>query len=166
MKKIGIPGKNTSAFQIFKYFFGDDFEFIELRFDKIMPMIVKDELDGGIVIHEGRFVYKNFGLNLIGDLGELWEKKFNAPIPLGAIIIKNELMNIAGDINKLIRKSILYAENNYDDLFSFIKQYAQEIDDKVIKQHIDLFVNKYSLNLNEAKPALMSFLNCDENSFI
>ena len=168
MKKIGIPGKNTSAFKIFKYFFGEDFEFVGLRFDKIMPMISEGKLDGGIVIHEGRFVYKNLNLNLnlIADLGELWENKFNAPIPLGAILIKKDLAEYAKQINNLIVKSIDYAANNYEELYPFIKKYAQEIDDKVIKQHIELFVNKYSYDLTEAKPSLIRFLKCTEKSFI
>jgi 1,4-dihydroxy-6-naphthoate synthase len=166
IRKVGIPGSNTSAFQIFKHFYGENFDFIEYRFDKIMPKILDGELDGGIIIHEGRFLYEKFNLNLIADLGELWEKKFNAPIPLGAIVIKKELADYAKKISELILNSLSFAEKNYNDLYDFINKYAQIENDNIINKHINLFVNEFTYDLTKAKHALINFLGCKKSDFI
>lgn len=166
-KKVGVPGLNTSAFQIFKHFFKDDFEFIEMRFDLIMPAIVSGHLDAGIIIHEGRFVFEQFGLKQCCDLGDLWEKKYHGPIPLGAIVVKKEVADSYGlELNEMIRKSVCYSENNSGAVMPFIKTYAQEMKDSVIYQHIELFVNEYSKNLTPAIPMLCQFLDCNESAFI
>jgi len=165
LKKVAIPGKNTSAFRFFKHFFGENFEFVELRFDLIMPAVISGEVDAGLVIHEGRFIYQNSGLVKLVDLGEIWEEKYNAPIPLGAILMKRELADIADEITADIVNSINYAENNYSSVYSYIKKYAQEMDDTIIKSHIDLYVNEYSKSLLGARKAVMSFLDLEEKDF-
>ncbi len=165
-KKIGIPGLNTSAFRIFKLFYGDNFNFVELRFDKIMPAILSGKIDAGIIIHEGRFTYSNLGLVKLIDLGNEWEVKYNAPIPLGAIIIKNQYNDYSKEINNLIIESINFAEINYDKLLPFIKKYAQELSDDVINKHINLFVNKYSKGIDNYIGILSKFLECDESCFV
>lgn len=166
-KRIGIPGINTSALRIFKYFYGsDNFQFVEMRFDLIMPAIVSGNLDAGIIIHEGRFTFTSLGLNKICDLGELWEDSFSGPIPLGAIVIKKELVDKADYINNLIRSSIEYSNSNFEEIPSFIKKYALEMEDDVIRKHIGLFVNKYSSDLSGAVDMLSEFLDCDISSFV
>lgn len=165
-KKIAIPGENTSAFRFFKMFYGEDFDFVELRFDMIMPAVLSGEVAAGVVIHEGRFVYQQMGLHKLCDLGEMFENKFKAPIPLGAIIIKKDIIEKAAEINILIRKSIEYADNNYKNIEPFIKKYAQELDDKVIKGHIDLYVNDFSKDLTPAIDGLCAFLGCDISAFV
>jgi 1,4-dihydroxy-6-naphthoate synthase len=165
-KRIGIPGLNTSAFRIFKLFYGNNFDFIEMRFDMIIPSILSGVLDAGIIIHEGRFTYKNFALNKIIDLGNKWESKYNAPIPLGAILIHKTRIDAANKINLLINKSISYAEDNFDNLKSFIKKYAQELSDDVIEKHINLFVNEYSRDLSDYIELLSNFLELDTSCFV
>ncbi|MCD8553285.1 1,4-dihydroxy-6-naphthoate synthase [Seleniivibrio sp.] len=165
-KKIAIPGVNTSAFRFFKMFFGDDFEFVELRFDMIMPAIASKKVAAGVIIHEGRFIYEQQGLKKLCDLGELYEKKFNSPIPLGAILIRNELLDQADKITSVIRASIEYADNYYENIADFVKFHAQEMDDSVIKNHIQLYVNKYSKDVTPAIEGLCSFLGADKSVFV
>jgi 1,4-dihydroxy-6-naphthoate synthase len=165
-KKIGIPGKNTSAFKIYKHFFSDmENTFIEMRFDEIMPAINKDEIDAGIVIHEGRFVYRSYGLKKIVDLGDLWEQKHQTPIPLGCILISKKIENLSKYFCDLIRDSINFSKNNYNNVFPFIKKYAQELDDEIIKKHIELFVNEYSLDVSKYVNVLSNFIGTKESIF-
>jgi len=166
LKRIAIPGVNTSAFRFFKMFFGDHFHFIQLRFDMIMPAVLAGEVDAGVVIHEGRFVYKELGLHKLCDLGEMYEDKFRSPIPLGCIVISNSIVSEAEKINYTIRKSIEYAESNYEKVLPFIKENAMELDDDVIRQHIDLYVNDFSYDVTPAIPALCKFLDADESVFV
>jgi len=165
--KVGVPGFNTSAFRIYKHFFSDfENDFIEMRFDKIMPAIVKGEIDAGIVIHEGRFVYKDYGLNKIADLGDLWESRYNLPIPLGCILINKNIVNIAGDFCNLIRNSIKFSSENHNNIYPFIKKYAQELNDEIIKKHIEFFVNDFSLDVGKYSGELAEFIGVDKSIFV
>lgn len=165
-KKIAIPGVNTSAFRFFKMFYGEDFEFVELRFDMIMPAVLAGEAAAGVVIHEGRFVYQQMGLYKLCDLGEMFEQKFKAPVPLGAILIKRDMADKAAEMNSLIRQSIKYADEHFAEVEPFIKKHAQELDDKVIKGHIDLYVNSFSKDLTPAVDGLCAFLGCNISAFV
>ena len=165
-KKIAIPGENTTAFMIFKYFFGGDFDFIPMRFDRIIPAVKEGKADAGILIHEGRFVYNDHGLNLLADLGELWEKKQNAPIPLGAILLTTKLKKEAVLLNNIIKSSINFSGNNFEIVKPFIYRYAQQLDNDVINKHIELFVNEYSLDVAPVAAKIAPFIQADERLFV
>lgn len=165
-KKIAMPGKHTTAFYLFKHFFGDDYSFVEMRFDKIFDAILKENVEAGIVIHEGRFVYENIGLNKILDLGEIWEKNYQLPIPLGAIAIKKDLLEYAHQIKRLIQDSISYSFEYFDNSKEFCKFYSQELDDHVLEQHITYFVNEYSLDMSTHVLAISKLFNLSEDLFI
>ena len=166
-KKIAVPGKNTTAFMIFKKFFPDLTDnIIELRFDKIIPAILAGECDGGLVIHEGRFIYQNYSLNKIIDLGSLWEERFSCPIPLGFIAVKNELTYLADEINASIRSSIEYARNNEVKTYEFVKKYACDMEDNVVKSHVGLYVNEYSMDLSRAIKSISILLHTDSYVFV
>jgi 1,4-dihydroxy-6-naphthoate synthase len=164
-QKIAIPGRHTSAFRFFRHFFGDGYDFVELRFDMIMPAVLTGQAAAGVVIHEGRFVYEQMGLGKLCDLGELWEERYKSPVPLGAILLKRSISDYAAEINFLIRESITFADNNYEKIEHYIKKHAQELDDKVIKSHIELYVNEYSKDLTPAVEGLCRFLECGESDF-
>lgn len=163
---IAIPGIHTSAFRFFRHFFGEDYNFIEMRFDEIMPAVKEGRVTAGVVIHEGRFVYRQEGLVKLCDLGELWEEKYKAPIPLGAIIIRKKYASYADEINGLIRESINFAKTRYPEIEQYIKKHAQELNNTVIKSHIDLYVNDYSSDMSQAVHGLCGFLGCKPEDFI
>jgi 1,4-dihydroxy-6-naphthoate synthase len=165
-KKIAVPGFNTTAFLLFKTFFGELFHFVEMRFDKILAAIDLGMVDAGIIIHEGRFVYQNFGLTLLSDLGELWEERFSLPIPLGAIAIKNEILDLSTCIKGLIKDSIKHSFEYFEDSKEFCKKYSQELDDNVLENHISYFVNEYSMDMSDIAPTIARVLNLPENIFI
>ncbi len=159
---IGIPGKNTTAFAIFLKAFPNFFgNIVELRYDEIIPEILKGRIDAGILIHEARFTYLNYGLKLVIDLGKWWEDATSFPIPLGCILAKKDLGdNLIMIIEEKIRQSISYAENNLNNIWPFIKEHAQEMDDEVIKRHIHTFVNEFSWDLREeGKRAVYELVN-------
>ncbi len=159
IKTVAIHGKNTTAFLLFKKFFSGSFEIVEMRYDKIIPSVLREEVDAGILIHEGRFTYKNYGLKLIFDFGEEWQKRFHLPIPLGCIVLKKELSHMKDKIEKAILESIVYACHNRDEVKKFVKKHAQELSDDVIEEHIKAFVNEYTLNMGEeGKKAIETLL--------
>ncbi|QAR33295.1 hypothetical protein EP073_07745 [Geovibrio thiophilus] len=164
--KIAIPGVHTSAFRFFRHFFGEDYEFTEMRFDEIMPAVKDGRILAGVVIHEGRFIYRQEGLVKLCDLGELWEEKYKTPIPLGAILIRKKYASYADEINSLIRESINFADTRYAEIEQYIRKHAQELDNTVIKSHINLYVNDYSIDMSPAIDGLCGFLGCKQTDFV
>lgn len=152
---IAIPGLGTTAYLLFRFYLKDLYpdlipEIIPMPFEKVMPAVIKGEVDFGIIIHEGRFVYEKSGLDCLVDLGQWWEDKTALPIPLGCIAIKRDIDNVtASKIENLIAKSIEYAAKNPMAGTEYIKKHARELADNVINEHINLYVNDFSKNLGK-----------------
>jgi 1,4-dihydroxy-6-naphthoate synthase len=152
---IGVPGLGTTAFHLFQFYMNDRPEQINpvirpMPFEQIMPAVLKKQADFGVIIHEGRFVYPDKGLELTADLGQWWEEQTNLPIPLGCIAIRRDIEpDIAREIETLIRRSINHAFAHPDMADDYIRSHAQELDDAVIRQHIELYVNDYSIQIGE-----------------
>jgi len=158
--KIAIPGKNTTAAALLQILFPHTKIVKEYLFSDVESAVLDGEVDAGVLIHEGRFTYKNKGLQLIADLGELWESSTQQPIPLGCIAIKRNLpAEIQQKFDRVLRKSIEFAIKNPSESSSFVHQYAKELDEETIQKHINLFVNEFTVNLGvEGKEAITFFL--------
>ena len=150
-KKIAIPGEFTTAYLLLQLYDPDLKKNIKVvPFNMIMDAVKKGEVDAGLIIHESRFTYKAYGLKKVIDLGEWWEKETGLPIPLGCIIAKRSMgEDLIHKIDGLIKKSILYAMNNKGEPKKYIKEHSQELEDSVIEQHINLYVNDYSIDIGE-----------------
>ncbi|MGQ9843819.1 MAG: 1,4-dihydroxy-6-naphthoate synthase [Spirochaetota bacterium] len=147
--KIATPGQHTTAYLLFLLKFGNVYDITHVRFDEILPGIDGGKFDSGIIIHEGRFIYHKYNCDMLIDLGKWWEDITGLPIPLGCIAIHKRHAHIKPFIEESIRKSILYAKENPDASRQYIRLLAQELDDAVIQQHIDLYVNDFSLSLGD-----------------
>lgn len=148
--KIAIPGKLTTANFLLSLAFPDAQNKKEMIFSKIEEAVLEGKVDAGLIIHENRFTYQERGLKKIIDLGEYWESKTQLPIPLGGIVIRRALpLEVKQQVNKLIQQSVQFAFENPKNTLPYVSQYAQEMDTKVMMQHIDLYVNKYSVDLGE-----------------
>ena len=117
-------------------------------FHEIEHAVLSGEVDAGVIIHENRFTYQHKGLIKLIDLGAYWEQTIKVPIPLGGIVVRRTIdAAIAGKVNSLIRNSIEYAFTHYPQIAEYVKQHSQEMSEAVMKQHIDLYVNQYSIDL-------------------
>ncbi len=147
---IAIPGKNTTANFLLSLAFPNAKNKTEVLFSDIEQSVLDGKYDAGLIIHESRFTYEQKGLKKIMDLGEFWESLIHAPIPLGGIVARRSFDNdLLQKINRVIRKSVEYAFKNVPDVMPYVKQHAQEMSEEVMKKHIDLYVNEYSINLGE-----------------
>jgi 1,4-dihydroxy-6-naphthoate synthase len=148
--RIGIPGNYTTANFLLSTAFPNAKNKIEMKFFEIESALLNDQIDLGVIIHENRFTYQDKGLKKIIDLGEYWEDLTNGPIPLGGIMIKRNLPEeIKQKVNRIIRRSVEYAFDHPESGFDFIRSLSQEMSTEVIKKHIDLYVNKFSIDLGE-----------------
>ncbi len=154
--KIALPGELTTATLLFKMAIPGEFEFVQMPFNRIIPAILDATVEAGVIIHESRFTYQKFNLHCLLDLGLWWENETNALIPLGGIIVSNDIdKKDQLLIQSLIRKSIIFAENNPGISAAFIKENAQEMEESVIANHIGLYVNEYSKDLgSEGKKSI------------
>jgi 1,4-dihydroxy-6-naphthoate synthase len=147
---VAIPGKNTTAHLLFSMAFPAATKKEFMIFSSIEDAVLKGEVNCGVIIHENRFTYQQKGLIKIIDLGEHWETETGYPIPLGGIVMRNDHQpEIQKRINALIKQSVEFAFSNYPLLTNFVKQHSQEMDEHVMRQHIDLYVNNYSITLGK-----------------
>ena len=147
---IAIPGEQTTAHLLFSMAFPQAKRKKFMVFSKIESAVLNDEVDCGVIIHENRFTYMQKGLVKQLDLGEYWEQKTKSPIPLGGIVMRNEYSAAdREELDRLIRDSVGFAEAYYPDLSDYVTRHAQEMQESVMRQHIDLYVNQFSLSLGE-----------------
>lgn len=149
-KTIAIPGENTTANFLFSLAMKQPCTKKIMLFSEIENAILSGNADAGVIIHESRFTYQSKGLHKLIDLGEFWEQLTGSPLPLGGIVAHKRLDNsVIAKVNRSIRRSVEYANLNKGQLNDFIRCNAQEMDESVMQQHIDLYVNKFSVDLGE-----------------
>src|SRR5688572_21096019 len=147
---VALPGRWTTANLLFDIFYPDTKEKEFHLFSDIERLILDDTVIAGVIIHENRFTYQDKGLIRIKDLGEAWENMTGLPIPLGGIFVNHRLpASIKAKVDDLIRKSILFANENPEVVMPYVRKYSQEMDDQVMMSHIGLYVNDFSINLGE-----------------
>lgn len=158
--RIAIPGRFTTANLLFSIAWPQAVNKKEYVFSEIEDVLLRDEADAGLIIHETRFTYQKKGLFKIADMGEFWEKMTGLPIPLGLIVINRRIPEeIALKFNKILRKSVEFAINDSLPSYDFVSSNAKEMDSEVMNSHIRLFVNNFSVNLgNEGRKAINELL--------
>ncbi|MDN3550537.1 menaquinone biosynthesis family protein [Mucilaginibacter aquaedulcis] len=154
--RIGIPGKYTTANFLLGYAFPNASNKTELVFSDIENAVIEGRIDVGLIIHENRFTYQDKGLKKILDLGDYWEKQTGCAIPLGGIVANRNLpLEVQHKLNRVLRKSVQFAFANPKSGLDFIRSHAQEMSEEVMYKHIELYVNKYSIDLgNEGRKAI------------
>ena len=159
--KIGIPGKYTTANFLLGLAFPNATNKVEIVFSDIEDAVLDGRIDIGLIIHENRFTYQDKGLKKIIDLGEYWENQTGCAIPLGGIVANRRLpLEVQHKINRILRRSVEFAFANPKSGLEFIRSHAQEMSEEVMYKHIELYVNKYSVDLgNEGKKAIKLFFD-------
>jgi 1,4-dihydroxy-6-naphthoate synthase len=148
--RIAIPGTYTTAALLLALFAPGVVRTVAMRFDRIMDAVNKGEVDGGVIIHEGRFTYQTMGLFCIQDLGLWWEEETGFPIPLGCIAARASLGDfVQSEINQGIRKSLQWIRQHPERGREYIRAHAQELDDRVLDDHIGLYVNNFSEQIGD-----------------
>ncbi len=147
---VAVPGENTTANFLLNFAYPNLKNKKFVLFSDIENMLLNEQVDLGVIIHENRFTYQSKGLKLVKDLGKHWEDNTSSPIPLGGIAIKRDETNeLKNKISNLIIKSIQYAKQNTEETLNYCKLHAQEMNYEVMKQHINLYVNEFTENLGD-----------------
>jgi 1,4-dihydroxy-6-naphthoate synthase len=148
--KIAIPGKYTTANFLLSLAYPEGKNKTEVLFSEIENQVIQGKKDLGLIIHENRFTYQDKGLHKIVDLGDFWEQQTGCAIPLGGIVANRNLpKETRHKINRVLKKSVEFAFANPKSGLDFIRKHSQEMSEEVMYKHIDLYVNKYSVNLGD-----------------
>ena len=158
-KRIAIPGERTTAFMLLQLALGGRPETVQMRFDSIIPAVASGDVDAGLIIHESRFTYQQFGLVQVADLGDWWERASGMPIPLGGILVRNDIGDTqAREIDSAIRRSLAFSRSDETAVMPYVREHAFEMSDDVMRKHIGLYVNEYSDDLGDAGIAAVNEL--------
>ena len=166
--RVLCPGEHTTATMLFRMFYADAIASGRLTleqklFSDIMPMLQRKEADFGVCIHEGRFTWQAQGLGCVEDLGTRWEQATDSPLPLGGILISRELTRVsagqAGDIQSVVQSSIRFAQENPKLALPSMRKYAQEFNDDVLMQHVQLYVNEWTVDLGDVGQSALKKLS-------
>ncbi|MEV0037300.1 1,4-dihydroxy-6-naphthoate synthase [Streptomyces sp. NPDC050804] len=154
-KTIAVPSERSTAYLLFRLWAADVVpdgvgEVVVLPFNEIMPAVRDGKVDAGLVIHEARFTYQDYGLHCLADMGEHWETTTGLPIPLGAIIAKRSLGTEALQLlAESVRRSVRMAWDDPEASRPYVLEHSQEMDPAVADQHIGLYVNEFTANLGD-----------------
>jgi len=146
---VAVPGLRTTACRLLELRAGRPVEAVPMVFHEVMPSVARGEAACGVVIHEGRFTFERFGLVAVEDLGAWWEERFRVPVPLGGIVLRRDAGVDPGRVQRVLRRSVAYALGRPDEPMAYVRAHAQEMDETVMRRHIELYVNGFSLDLGE-----------------
>lgn len=166
--RVAIPGEMTTAALLLRLCYNSVKDFVVLPFNKIIEAVDRGDVDAGLIIHESRFTYQKYGLKSVVDLGEWWENTTGYPIPLGGIIIRRDFgSERIREFDAALRASVEFAHSNFHLVRDYVSLHAQEMDDSVMKAHIDLYVNEFTINYgSEGEAAIKDLLVRAENAHL
>ncbi|MFI1731396.1 1,4-dihydroxy-6-naphthoate synthase [Streptomyces acidicola] len=154
-RTVAVPSEKSTAYLLFRLWAADTVpggvgKIVVMPFHEIMPAVRDGKVDAGLVIHEARFTYQNYGLHKLADMGEHWERTTGLPIPLGAIIAKRSLgTRTLQLLAESLRTSVRAAWDDPEASRPYVLEHAQEMDPAVADQHIGLYVNEFTADLGE-----------------
>lgn len=143
--RVLLPGRLTTAALLFHAFHPECGETPFVRYDEIVPALLRDDAPAGVVIHEVRFTYRERGLHLVEDLGARFEGTTGRPLPLGGVFARRDLpASLGPQLERWVGESLALAREDPAASREFVRTHAQEVDEGVTSAHIALYVNEFS----------------------
>jgi 1,4-dihydroxy-6-naphthoate synthase len=157
---IAHPGVHTTAHLLLNLRLGGRFTGVPMVFHEVMDRVAAGEIPSGVIIHEGRFTYRERGLAAVEDLGEWWERETGRPIPLGAILLRRDAGVDPLHVERCLRESLRYGRAHPEKVMAYVRAYAQEMAEDVVARHIALYVNDFSEDVGpEGEAAVRTLLD-------
>jgi len=157
-KKVGVPGKLTTAFLLLRLY-ANEFEPVEIPFDKIMNAVGKGKVEAGLLIHEGQLTYRDFGLKKILDLGECWSKDTTLPLPLGINVVRRDFEeSVQREISRVLKESIKYALSHKEEALKYALHFGRGMGKDLGERFVLMYVNEYTLDMGQDGRGALEFL--------
>lgn len=155
---VAIPGSHTTAALLLRLYCGDP-PIIEVPFDKIPQVVLEEQAELGLLIHEGQITHQALGLRLVLDLGKVWERETGLPLPLGINVIRRDLgENLHRQLSQALRDSIAYAYAHEDEALAYAMEFGRGIDRETCRRFVRMYVNDYTVALGEEGRRALEFL--------
>jgi 1,4-dihydroxy-6-naphthoate synthase len=149
-KRIGIPGRMTTAALVFRIL-APEHEEVPVYFDQMQQAVREGGVDAGIIIHEGQLTYLDEGLHAVADLGILWKEETGLPLPLGLDVVRRDLgPEIARAATRALRASIEYARAHRSEAMEYALRYGRGLDLSLGGRFVDMYVNDWTLDMGAA----------------
>ena len=147
---IAIPGLKTSAYLALRIMLGE-MDTLVLPFDEIMDAVKSEQVDAGLIIHEGQLTWEDEGLHLVADLGEMWGQRTGGlPLPLGGNVVRRDIGKEACSlITSHVKESIQHAISNPEEGLSFAIEWGRGIDEKTNEEFVQMYVNERTIDYGE-----------------
>ena len=151
-KKIGVPGKMTTAYLALRLF-EPDFEAVPIQFDKILDAVAEHTVDAGLIIHEGQLTYSRSGFQSVLDLGRWWKSVHDLPLPLGGNVLLRSIPNdVKSECCRLMRDSIQYALDHNEESLNYALQFARDLEPRLAEKFVGMYVNHFTVDCGELVP--------------
>ncbi|MGC2657648.1 MAG: MqnA/MqnD/SBP family protein [Bryobacteraceae bacterium] len=151
-KRIAIPGTMTTAYLALKLF-EPDFQHVVIPFDKILDAVKDQQVDGGLVIHEGQLTYGHGGLHNVIDLGKWFKTTYGLPLPLGGNAMRRNLTpEVQSECSRCMRESIQYSLDHREEALNYAMQFARDLDTGLADQFVGMYVNDYTVDGGDIVP--------------
>ena len=148
-RRVAVPGTLTTSYLTLKLF-EPDIETVTMPFDKILDAVQAEEVEAGLLIHEGQLLYSQAGLHRVVDLGQWWQEQTGLPLPLGANAIRRRLgVEMGNQVTRIIRESVAYAFEHRDAALNYAMQFARDMDPALADQFVGMYVNRWTLDYGE-----------------
>ncbi|MGH7884324.1 MAG: menaquinone biosynthesis family protein [Thermodesulfobacteriota bacterium] len=157
-KKVAVPGKLTTAYLLL-CLYADDFIPVEIPFDNIIDEVINGNVDAGLLIHEGQLTYKDFGLELIFDIGKLWAEETSLPMPLGLNVLRRNIPTGLGkEVHRVHKESIEYGLSNQKEALEYAMQFGRGMNEDVGEKFVLMYVNEYTRELGDKGKISLEYL--------
>ena len=144
---IAIPGALTTAYLTLQLCLGKDVPTTILPFDQIIPAVLDERVEVGLIIHEGQLYYPDKGLYQVADLGQWWYDETGLPLPLGGNVVRKDLGDeLVNRIASLIKQSIVYALDHRQEALDYALTYARDLDPALADKFIGMYVNDWTVD--------------------
>ncbi len=157
-KKVAVPGKLTTAYLLL-CLYADDFTAVEVPFDEIIDEVNNGNVDAGLLIHEGQLTYKDFGLELLFDIGELWAKETSLPMPLGLNVLRRDVPEgLDKEVHRVHKESIEYGLANKKEALEYAMQFGRGMEEDIGEKFVLMYVNEYTVELGDKGLGALEYL--------
>ena len=149
-KVIAQPGKLTTANLLLQIWYGD-IQSKEMPFDKIIDAVLNDEVDAGLLIHEGQLTWGDYGLNKLVDFGVRWKEETGGlPLPLGLDLVRKDMgWKAAVTVREALQASIKAAYDDPEGSIPYAMQWGRGIDHKLGEKFVKMYVNDVTYDMGE-----------------
>ena len=157
-KAVAVPGKLTTAYLLLSLY-ADDFIPVEVPFDKIMDKVLEEEVDAGLLIHEGQLTYEDTGLDLLFDLGAMWAEETDLPMPLGLNVLRRDIpRGLDAEVLRVHKESIEYALSNKKEALDYAMRFGRGMSEDTGEKFVLMYVNEWTRDLGESGTGALEYL--------